>query len=739
MSAFNNRFGVAGRKHSAIAVLSAIVAYIEGEYRMLRSHSFRRLRFLRLSAPCRFALVALLLAGACSYPTLAQNGANGSDGDKGTVGNPGKDGTAGTNGTGMTSGATVTGGFGGRGGTGGDAAANSRGNDGGDGGKGGSATSNVNANNATATAVGGRPGSGGSGSAANRIDTTLNNKVKGGDGGNAGVNAGLDPAVVGVTNNGDAFATAVAPNGDANARATADGNAPSASLRGTAGSGGDGGPGSTQGGKGGSGAAGGDATATATAQGAGGEAGAFATAGKGGPGGAGGSATPTVSEVGDVMTGGKGGNGAKGGDATATATAMNGGIAAAIAVAGDGGDAGIGGRGNTAKGAFGDNAGKGGTARATATATNANGDALAAARANAGSGGDIAPGKRPIQRATPGDATATATANAPNGDATANPTAINGLGKGGTATAIGMATGQGGAANPAAMTSQSTEKQRTRINNRADSPIPNGAMGQVQGEAAVGIAAPLPALKPNATLNSFAATIGDPLLSDLLATSAGKPNVINGLNIGGNADQLALVEMGGLYPYLSSGSAATYSATSSLSFDPDLISGYDFRVGLQDAQWTGNGFDVLQFMITEDDTILLDESFKSLSSAISFFTDHVIDIGFIEPDSLGLLNIAFDLEVTAHVPGDGFAIDLALAAVPEPPNWVLLATAITIMLTCVAVARHTERRAPVGSGNSSIGRMARLLHRSQHWIRIQHPPTRDRGADCQVVCIGQRA
>jgi len=647
---------------------------------MMRSFSLRHL-LPQVPSARGFALLAICLAALPSaHPAWAQAGANGTDGAKGAAGAAGKDGTAGANSLGGTSGLTVTGGYGGKGGGGGDAVANGSGYDGGDGGKGGAAQVGVIANDASATAVGGRPGSGGSGSqAANRTF----NSIKGGDGGNAGV------VGVGATDNGDAIAEATAPTGNANARATADGNAPSPAEAGTAGVGGGGGAGRTLGGRGGNGAPGGNATATATAQGAGGEAGAFATAGRGGDGGIGGPADLQFSTNTDVRTGGAGGNGANGGNATANATAKDGDIAAAIAVAGDGGSAGAGGAavsaGKNTKGAIG-GAGNGGTANATAIDTNANGDALAASRANAGSGGFLQRVRQPdgtfrTERATPGNATATATANAPNGDATANPTAINGLGNGGTAVANGRAAGLGGGANPAAMTAQSANGTvKTRVNNRADSPIPAGAMGQVQGQAMVGIAAPLPALKPNTTLNAFAAGVGDPLISDVLATSAGKPNVTGELGIGGHGEQLGLLELGALYPTLASGATTTFTASSEFSFDPELLREQFFRVGLQDAQWTGNGFDSLLFEIMSGSTMVVDETFTSLSSAASFFDDHVIDVGSITPDSSGLLDLSFDFELTAHTPGEGFAIDLAIAAVPEPPSWLMLASALALTL-----------------------------------------------------------
>jgi hypothetical protein len=176
--------------------------------------------------------------------------------------------------------------------------------------------------------------------------------------------------------------------------------------------------------------------------------------------------------------------------------------------------------------------------------------------------------------------------------------------------------------------------------------------------------------------------VGDPLFPDVLATSAGKPNVMGGLGIGEPGhDVLGLVEMGGLYPELASGAPATFSASVSFSFDPDQISGNAFLIGLQDGQFTGNGFDLLGFDIIAGGSTILDENFTSLFDALNFFDDQFINIGSIKPDPFGFLDLTFDLAVTAHSPGDGFAIDLAVANanVPEPSTLAVFGTGMVLL------------------------------------------------------------
>ena len=64
-----------------------------------------------------------------------------------------------------------------------------------------------------------------------------------------------------------------------------------------------------------------------------------------------------------------------------------------------------------------------------------------------------------------------------------------------------------------------------------------------------------------------------------------------------------------------------------------------------------------------------------------------------------LLALTFDLSLTGHAAGDGFAIDLAVADVPEPRSAVLLATGLALVF---GLAR---RRAPLAAERSLAARV----------------------------------
>jgi hypothetical protein len=266
-----------------------------------------------------------------------------------------------------------------------------------------------------------------------------------------------------------------------------------------------------------------------------------------------------------------------------------------------------------------------------------------------------------------------------SGNARALPVAITGLGRGGTALGFGIASGANGGVTATGIGINSSSPGRVgTVRAFANAPVPAGAMGAVEGQGQAAIAASLPMLKPNTTLNSFASAIGDPLLSDVLATSFGKPNVLAGLAIDQGGNQLGLASLGGLYPSTASGASTIYNSSAEFMWERTGLLDTDLRVGLQDGQATGQGFDSLDFTIIEDGSVILDQLFTSLSSASAFFDDRVLDLGFVSASSSPSLDLEFDLMLTAHNPGDGFAIDLAVAAVPEPPGWPLLAAALAI-------------------------------------------------------------
>jgi hypothetical protein len=201
--------------------------------------------------------------------------------------------------------------------------------------------------------------------------------------------------------------------------------------------------------------------------------------------------------------------------------------------------------------------------------------------------------------------------------------------------------------------------------------------GNAKAQAQAAIGATLASLKPNTTLQSFASATGDPLPADVLAETAATPNVTANLHIGDGSNVLGLVALGGLYPNIAiaSGISATSSSSAAFEIDTTGFEGSTLRIGLLEGLATGFGFDSLLFRIIENGTMVEEEMFTSLESALSFFDDNVLDLGPGMAGPSGFLELQFDLDVIAHRSGDGFSVNL-VAAVPEPGMLTLLSIGV---------------------------------------------------------------
>jgi hypothetical protein len=113
--------------------------------------------------------------------------------------------------------------------------------------------------------------------------------------------------------------------------------------------------------------------------------------------------------------------------------------------------------------------------------------------------------------------------------------------------------------------------------------------------------------------------------------------------------------------------------------------------GSEDGQLSGGGFDLLDFEALVNGVPAVQSLFTTTESALAYFDDQVLDLGTLSPGSDGLIDLTFDLSLTGHVAGDGFAIDLAVADAPEPRSAMLPATGLALVF---GLAR---RRAPPGS------------------------------------------
>jgi PEP-CTERM motif-containing protein len=107
---------------------------------------------------------------------------------------------------------------------------------------------------------------------------------------------------------------------------------------------------------------------------------------------------------------------------------------------------------------------------------------------------------------------------------------------------------------------------------------------------------------------------------------------------------------------------------------------------------TGTGFNTLRFRVTREGLLVVDQTFATVASAMSFFHDKVLQVSDwttgVSPDNI--LDLEFTLDVVGSQAGSAFSTDFlvgnaTIAAIPEPSTYVLFAFGLVGLL---AVARR---------------------------------------------------
>jgi hypothetical protein len=118
-------------------------------------------------------------------------------------------------------------------------------------------------------------------------------------------------------------------------------------------------------------------------------------------------------------------------------------------------------------------------------------------------------------------------------------------------------------------------------------------------------------------------------------------------------------------------------------------------VGLLNPINSGPSFDSPVFQILENGVLTEDVDFTSVAAANSFFHDDVLDLGPVTAGGGPLgLNLEFDFDLTASLPGARYQEDLLVASVgntatvPEPSYLPLVAT----LLIAFGWRRRDSRR-----------------------------------------------
>jgi hypothetical protein len=166
-------------------------------------------------------------------------------------------------------------------------------------------------------------------------------------------------------------------------------------------------------------------------------------------------------------------------------------------------------------------------------------------------------------------------------------------------------------------------------------------------------------------LQSAAFATGLPSTADALTVVAGNANVAAELDVGGAGDMLGYVNLGGSYAEDGSGNSQTFSSNVICGIDlSQLGSMQELKVGLLDPEYTGAGFDSLQFLIQREDSIIENQTFTTLTDALNYFDDNVLPFGAIDNSVSGSLDLTFSMQLTSSHVGDSFNMNFLIGNSP---------------------------------------------------------------------------
>jgi hypothetical protein len=95
------------------------------------------------------------------------------------------------------------------------------------------------------------------------------------------------------------------------------------------------------------------------------------------------------------------------------------------------------------------------------------------------------------------------------------------------------------------------------------------------------------------------------------------------------------------------------SSQASFTIDASSFAGKNIKVGLINPHSTENGFDQLRFQIYANGTPVVDQTFTSLTAAVDFFNDQVVNLGPASSFGTDGGNLVFVFTVSTS-PGNSF-------------------------------------------------------------------------------------
>jgi len=194
-----------------------------------------------------------------------------------------------------------------------------------------------------------------------------------------------------------------------------------------------------------------------------------------------------------------------------------------------------------------------------------------------------------------------------------------------------------------------------------------------------------------AGLQSASYLTGAPGAAEVLNSLSSDPNVHSNFNVSGEGDgpaseMLGLVVLGGVLQQRV-GPSFDYGSSGDLIVNAGALgSAQRLLLGFEQAQFTGAGFDSLTFTVHRGNTLVANQTFDDLNTALTYFDDQMIDLGPISGSGSFELNMSFDLvtsKLNSSLDIQAIAGDATPGAgpdVPEPRALVLLTAGLSLLM-----------------------------------------------------------